>query len=177
MPRSIDSGVRAGFESRNATDPILFFLTLRASGLDSPLRLVSDNATLNGSAVTYTYNGYSYQAFPFSIEVLTDSENAPTGKLSIVNVSREIGEIVKSIAGRIRVDELTILPASDFDLTVNPRVTLGTPRPIYTATGLELKNVRLDAMQATADMIAVDDTAEPWPAVRATQDLFPGLFR
>lgn len=169
--------VRAGFENRNDTDPILIFLTLMASGLNTPLRLVSDNATMNGAAVTYTYNTFSYQAFPFDVEVLTDNENAPIGRLSIVNVDRAIGEIVRDMRGRIRINDLTILPASDFDLTVNPRTTVGTPRPIYSAVGLELRNIKVDMMTASADMIAVDDTAEPWPAVRATQDLFPALFR
>src|SRR4051812_16015092 len=120
MPRTINSAVRAGFENRNDTDPILIFLTLIASGLDTPLRLVSDNATMNGAAVTYTYGGNSYQAFPFDIEILTDNEVAPTGRLSIVNVDRVIGEAVRDLKGRIKIDVLTILPASDFDLTVNP---------------------------------------------------------
>lgn len=177
MPRSINAGVRAGFEAHNDTDPVLFFLTLEASGLDSPLRLVNDNATLNGATVTYTYGGNSFTAFPFEIEVLTDGEQAPIGRVSIVNVDRRIGEIVRQIQNRVRVSLLTILPASDFVLTTNPRTLISTARPIYTATGLEMRNIKVDAMTATADLVAVDDTAEPWPAIRATQDLLPALYR
>lgn len=177
MARSINAAVRAGFENRNATDPLLTFLTLAASGLDTPLRLVNDNATLNGTVVTYTYSGFSFTGFPFEIEVLTDNEQAPTGRLSIVNVDRRIGEIVRGLQNRIRVDLLTILPASDFVLTTNPRTLIGTAHTIYAATGLEIRNIKVDAMMMTADMVAVDDTAEPWPAVRATQDKLPGLFR
>lgn len=177
MSRSITAATRAGFEDRNDTDPVLFFLTLKASGLDEPLRLVNDTATVNGTVATYTMDGKTYTSFPFDIEVLSDDEQSPRGRIIIPNVDRRIGEIVRGIQTRIRVDELILLPASDFVLTTNPRTLIGTAHTIYSATGLEMRNIRLDAREATGDLVAVDDTAEPWPAVRATQDRFPALFR
>lgn len=177
MTRTIDSGVRAGLERHNDTDPPLFFLALQVSGLDTPLRLVNDKATVNGAVATYTYLGNSYTAFPFDIEIISDRDQTPTGRISIVNVDRRVGEIVRQVQNRVKVTLLTVLPASDFNLTVNPRVLLGTARPIYTATGFEIRNIKADAMNVIGDLIAVDDTAEPWPDVRATASLFPALYR
>lgn len=177
MSRTITAATRAGFEAQNDTDPVLFFLTLMAPGLDEPLRLVNDNATLNGTIATYSLSGNTYTSFPFDIEVPTDIEQAPVGRIIIPNIDRRIGEIVRGIQARIRVQELLLLPASDFVLTTNPRTLIGTAHTIYSLTGFELRNIRLDALQATGDLVAVDDTAEPWPAVRATQDKFPGLYR
>lgn len=177
MPRSINSAVRAEFEDPRSTDPLLHFLTLEASGLDTPLRLVNDNATRNGTVCTYTYGGKSFTSFPFDIKILSDDAQAPRGLIEVPNVGRELGEIIDSIRSRVRVTLWTVLPASDFDLTVNPRTLIASAHPIYTVTGMEIRNIKVDAMMVTGDLAAVDDTAEPWPAVRATQDRFPGLFR
>lgn len=176
MPREIDSDVRAQLEEMRNPDPVLYFVKLWGAGLEDPLYFVNDNATVNGAAVSYVYEGKTYLAFPFDLEILTDNDQAPTGKVSIVNIDRQVGEVALRLNQRPRM-EMVILPASDFDLTVNPRTLLASARPIYTATGLEIRNIKVDAMTVTGEIVSVDDVSEPWPALRASEARLPGLFR
>lgn len=61
--------------------------------------------------------------------------------------------------------------------TTAPYTSLGTPPIEYTANHLFLVNVSVNAMTVTGDVVSWDYTQDTWPARRATQDRYPGLFR
>lgn len=176
MPRTINAAIRAGIEASQDNDPLLAFLTITHAGLETPFRVVGDNATLNGNPVTYSYNGAIFTALPFDLEILSDDDSAPVGKVSITNVDQVIGETVRAMQDRPFI-ALSILPASDFDLTVEPRVLIASAHLVYDASGLTIRNIKGDSLTMVGDLRSIDDTAEPWPGILATQARFPALFR
>lgn len=177
MPRAIDATVRADLESPQSPNAELFFLALTHPQMSGPLYVVDDNATMNGASVTYVYGGNSYLAVPFKVRILTDDDRAPTGHLTIPNFDYRVAETILALKNPINLT-ITILPSSDFDLTLPARTVLGAgSHVIYKATGLTLRNIKGVAAAVEADIVSIDDTREPWPSTIATKARFPGLYR
>ena len=65
----------------------------------------------------------------------------------------------------------------EFDLSVAPRVPLGpSVEHIYVARHLYLTDVEGDVLQLSGTIRWWEYTQESWPALRATQNRFPGLY-
>lgn len=177
MPRSISSAHRASLEASHGEDHPLVFIKFSHASLSADILVVNDLGTENGEPVQWQYGGVNYIAYPFDIRILTDNEDAPRAVLEIANVDQSIGEAVKGLSVPVAM-EIAVIPQSEFDTSVNPRTPLSSPDavPIYTALGLKLRDVRVDAMQVRGVIGSLDDTLEPWPGVRATKALFPGLY-
>jgi hypothetical protein len=167
--RSIPTTFRASLEDPHNDDPPLVFLTLDHDDFLQPLRFVWD-------VVDYVLAGETYLGFPFEISLLSDSADAPRGKITVQNVDREIGEAVRGLSGPPSVT-IEIYAASDFDLSVAPRVALGTPALVYRASHLYFRQVQVDVLTASGDLTSWDYVNQPWPSKFATQALLPGLFR
>lgn len=178
MPRGFSTTIRAALEGPRTSEAPLIFLTIEHAALDAAIRIVSDVATTNGVPVTYTHRGASFTAMPFDVELLSDDDGAPKGKISVQNVDRAIGEAILALQTRVTLT-IEIVPASEFNLTVSPRVPLvgNHAIPIYRAIGLTLRDVSVDAMGATGEIVSLEDDIEPWPYLRVTQALLPGLYR
>ena len=169
MPRAFSATFRANLEDPHNDDPPLVFLTFSHDDWGDDLRFVWD-------VKDYVLDGDTYIGFPFALELLSDSEEAPTGRLSIQNVDRMIGEAVRGLTTSPSL-KIEIYPASDWDLTLDPRTPLGTPALQYRAEHLELGDVQVDAMAVQASLRSWDYVQEPWPSRRAVQPLLPALFR
>lgn len=167
--RTFSTTFRAALEEPYNDDPPMVFITINHPTLLQPIRCVFD-------VVDYVLNGNSYVGFPFEIVLVSDSEDAPRGRLSVQNVDRIIGEAVKGLTSPPQVT-IEIYPASDFDLTVSPRVALGTPQLAYRAAFLYLRNISVDVLTASGDLTSWQYANLPWPGKFATQALLPGLFR
>lgn len=184
MSRTIVAAVRSGLEASHGADEPRVFVQLRHSQLTNPIQVVNAAATQNGVPVNYSWSPSGltmtsaiWQAFPFSIELLSDDDGAPRGRLEIANINRIPGQGVQSISGTPLSMVIYVVPVSAFDLTVNPRVPLVLPVvAAYTALGLHLSNVQVDAMSVTGDIYSLDDTSEPFPSTRAIANILPGLF-
>jgi len=57
------------------------------------------------------------------------------------------------------------------------KIMFGDPEPIITAEGLYLKNVRCTAQVIEADISSLELSVEPFPGLRATKNILPGLYR
>jgi hypothetical protein len=129
-------------------------------------------------AVDYIWNGETYQGFQFDLQLVSDKESPPRGKLTLQNVDERIGHTVLALNGpmRVRVD---LIAASAFDQTTDPRVPLesGDPAPDYTADKLFLTDVTGDVFELSGTLKGWDYIQEIWPGTRATQNRLPGLFR
>lgn len=167
--RSLPTTFRAAIEDPNNDDPPLVFLTLSHDDLVEPLRFVWD-------VVDYILNGRVYIGFPFEITLLSDQEEAPRGQLVVQNIDRKVGAVVQSLSNPVGV-AIEIYSASDFDLTVRPRVAIGTPQRAYRADNLYLRNVSGDAMTVSGELTSWDYISQPWPSRYAVESLLPGLFR
>lgn len=176
MPRILDSAVRASLEEVAGGDQPLIFLTIDHPDLEAPLRVVNDGGTVAGAPAEWSYDGATYLAFPFTASLLTDGDGPPRAEIEIANVDRRIGEALRDLDTPPQLAMVALLPA-DFDTTVNPRTEIGSAVPIWSASGLVLRNVEGDAVAVRGTVESVDDTQEPWPSLRATQALLPGLYR
>jgi hypothetical protein len=177
MPRDILAETRASLEEPEGEDQPFVFITIEHEDIDEPIRVVSDTGTENGEPVTFEWDGDSYIAMPFEIELLSDNEGPPRGRITIQDVDRDAGEAIRGLLTPAEIT-ITVIPTSEFDLTVNPRTEVDTAVPAYgPAGGITIRNIQGDALQITGDLVSIDDTREPWPSLRATQALLPGLYR
>lgn len=176
MPRYVSQADRNAIEASSGEDQPLLFLTITHADLEDPVRIVNDIGTVNGKPAEWVFGGETFIAFPFSAELLTDTDAPPRGQLEVANVDRAIGEAILAISGPPSVEIVAVLP-SEFDTSAHPRTEIGTASRIFTATGLKLRDVEVDAVSIRGTIMSIDDTAEPYPATRATKALLPGLYR
>lgn len=167
--RTISTAFRRSAEARESGDVFLEFIRITHDALSEPIRCVND-------IVDFMYGGELYVGCPFSLSLLTDTDQPPRAQLSVQNVDRRIGEAILAIDTPPLL-LIKLLSSVDFDLSVKPRTPIGTPIVEYEADFLRLENVSVDAMTVTADIASWDFTQEPWPAIRATKGRLPGLYR
>lgn len=165
MTRVIAATVRQAIEAPNTGVVPLFFLTFDHNDLDQPVRIVND-------VIDYTYQAVSWIGFPFEATLLGDGETPPRAMLRVQNVDRRIGELLLAVPTPLEVT-LEVLTSLDF----TDGVEIGSPTPQIRAGNMLLRNIRGDAMTVEGELSVWDPTAEPYPAIRATKDKFPALFR
>lgn len=168
--RSLSTPFRNSLEASANGDAALLFATISHPSLTGPIRVVND-------IVDYVWGGETFYGLPFMMEFLSDGDRPPSGKLTIQNIDRRIGQaIIKlDVSPGIQID---VLPSSDFGAAVaGVRTEIGTPTAEYSAPRLRLRNVTGDAMAIEGELWSYDLSREPYPAVRSTKDRLPGLFR
>lgn len=125
--------------------------------------------------VDYEYGGITYVGFPFILELVSDDEGMPRARLTIQNVDGEVGRRIRATFDPLDM-EITLLASADFGAAVSGvRSPTGTPTVEYSARFLSLRSIQVDAMAVTAEVVSYDDTSEPWPSVRTTPNVLPGL--
>ncbi|HXF88147.1 MAG TPA: DUF1833 family protein [Xanthobacteraceae bacterium] len=165
--RNLSAKFRRQIEAVAADDPLVMFAEVYAADLLDPVRVNSD-------VVDYVYGGNTWIGCGFSLVFLTDDERPPRARVSIPNVDRRIGAAARAVSS-VRLN-LYLMLKSDFDDN-DPRQPIGAPVPEYVARHLFLRNVSCDALTLSGEITAFDLAAEPWPKIRSTPDLLPGLYR
>lgn len=169
MARVISGALRRWLNLQESGAAVIAFLTITSDDLAEPICVAGDG-------VDYVRGGVTYIGFPFKFGLLTDEEGAPRCQIEVQNVDRKIGDALRALSSPARL-KLELISADEFDQTAGPRTALGTPPIEYVANHLFLVNVSVDAMAVTGDVVSWDYTQDTWPARRATQDRYPGLFR
>lgn len=119
-----------------------------SSGLRS-----ADVATLN-----------NYLAFPYRLDWPSDEEGAPPrARLTIDNVSRDIGDALQSISSPPSI-EIKLVRYLWPDITE-------TTLPVF-----NLRDVKVDSLIVQGNLVLDDDTAEPFPADTFVPSNAPGVF-
>jgi hypothetical protein len=167
--RVIDADVREALEREATPHAMLAFLTIEHPTLAEPIRLVSD-------VMDYVWGAETWIGMPFDFAQLTDEDGAPSAEIRVQNVDRRIGKALRALPDRATL-RLDILTSADFDLSVDPRVEVGTALPVYSFSHVELVDATVNAIEVTGRVFLRDPTQEPWPGVSATQTRCPGLFR
>lgn len=190
MPRQLSSPFRASLSDPRTSVVTLVFATITHPDLSTVIRVVTDT-------VDYARDGHLWRGMLFDLELVSDSEGWPRGRIGIPNVDRAIGAALRSIVDSPELT-LEVLSAEDWedelvegalhldfangrfmaaDEDLRVRWPIGTPAAEYTARHLWLRNVHVDAMSVTAEITGRDYSSEPWPKTLATQGLLPGLYR
>lgn len=169
MSRASAVAARVELEDPSSPHALLCFLTISHAALAEPIRVVSD-------VMNYVLGGQVFVGMPFGFRLLTDGEASPRTQIKVQNVDRIIGQALRSMTGRAGV-QLQLVSSADFDLGQDPRVEVGTAAEIYGFAHFSLVNVNADVSELTGEVILQDYSVEPWPNTRATEELFPGLYR
>lgn len=142
---------------KNESDLPLILLTISHSSLSEDIRVVNNK-------VAITSGGLEYIAFPFDISLPDSKEDSqPSAKLTICNVSREIGTAIRLIS-------------------TPPSVTIAVVRQdtpdIVEAqfSGMRLNNVKYNMMTVTADLEFEDLTREEYPSLKFSPSIFKGIL-
>lgn len=167
--RAIPAAARQSIESEASPDAILGFLTITHPALVEPIRIVSD-------VLDYVRSGVTWTGMPFGFSPVSDEEGPPAAELTVQNIDRRIGEILRALPDRATI-QLEVLSSADFDLSVEPRQEIGTAAVIYGYSRFELVDVSVSPIEVTGRLMLRDPTQEPWPGTSATQSRLPGLFR
>ena len=169
IERTIPAGDRREIDREESQQVYLTFLTISHPSLADDERVVADGAD-------FILGGKTFTGFEFSLPILTDTNRPPVAQLKIQNVSQRIGEVLREIDQPATL-KLEVIPASEFNLTVDPRTEIGTAARTYVADQLTLVGVEADPMFITGRLQTRDYSQEQWPGVMASQAAFPGLFR
>ena len=128
-----------------SSDLPLVLLEIDHADLATPIQVVNNTENI-------TSNGTEYVAFPFEITLPDSKEKAtPRAKLRIDNVSREIGEAIRTITSPPSVT-IKIIRQSDHD-TVEAEYS-----------GMKLFHTYWDALSVEGTLEFEDLTREPYPA-------------
>jgi hypothetical protein len=167
--RVIDASIRADLEQVSSDHVLLAFMVVEHENLLTPIRLVND-------VLDYELDGETYQGILFGFKLLPDGGETPSTDIVIPNVDRRIGQTLRPLSGRARVS-MTIYSSADFDLTVNPRVAVGSPNVIYSFSRFELVEVDMNEVEVTGKLFLRDPSQEQWPGISATKSRLPGAWR
>lgn len=142
---------------QNESDLPLILLTITHASLAEDIRVVNNK-------VAITSNGLEYIAFPLQIQLPDAKEDSqPTSKLTISNVSREIGQAIRLIS----------TPPS-----VSIKVVRQETPDVVEAefVGMLLSNVKYNMMTVTADLVFEDLTREAYPFMKFSPSIFKGIL-
>lgn len=140
------------------SDQPLGLLIIDHADLATPIRVVNNT-------VDIVSNGETFIGYPVDFPLPESPENAPPRtRLKIDNVSREIGQAIRSIASPADVT-IQVVRQDDPD-------TLEMDLPSY-----RLTNVTYNALTVEGDLVREDLTREPFSAVTYSPAEFPGLVR
>lgn len=171
VERSIPPALIRELNRQESAQDYPVFLEVRHPAVADVIRVVSD-------PVNFVLDTFEYIGFKFSISLLTDTEEAPYAQLSIQNVDKRIGDALLAVDEAAELD-FQVLPLSEFDRTVKPRVELdpGNSTRIYRARRLKLVDVEAGLLTLTGRIVSWDWSQEPYPGIYATQDRTPALYR
>lgn len=154
---TVSTEARDAMFAQETADGLLMLLTIDHATLSSPIRVVNNH-------VAVTSRSNEFVGFPFQLTLpSSDPSTPPRARLTIDNVSREIGQVIRQITSAATV-LIEVVLLSDAD-----SVELALP-------ALSLRNVRVDAAQVTGDISSEDLELEPFPSRGFTPSYFPGLF-
>ena len=154
--RAVTTAFLEAVRAQESGEVFLLLVTLDHAVLNPPMR-----AANNTQAVIS--RGDTFLAYPFEIELPTDSDRPPRARLRIDNVDREIVTTLRQVAGPVSVTAEVVL-ASDPD-TVEAAFE-----------DMSLMEARYDALVVEGELAYEDVLNEPFPGIDFTPANFPGLF-
>jgi hypothetical protein len=156
MPRTVTTAFWEALSFSASDEDFVVLATISHQSISPPIRVVSDTVDL-------VSNGETFVGFPFEFVLPADTDSPPKGKIRIQNADKRIGTVV-----------LALDTAVDMQLDVVLRSDPNTLQVSY--RNLKLRNITGDAMAIEGEIGVQDYSTVPWPRVKATRALLPGLF-
>ncbi|MBE1208103.1 DUF1833 family protein [Aminobacter carboxidus] len=167
MSRVVSMTMRQAMNAQETGEIMVGLLTITHPSFPTPLLLSSDpTERLSDEPLTYgtSSRGDTYTFCPMVVSLPDDlGERAPTARLMIENVSRQIVEKIRGIANP-GLGKLELVLASSPD-----DVEIGYP-------DFEIVRAQYNANVITLELSIDALTDEPYPAETFNPSGFPGLF-
>ena len=144
---------------REQSDPLLILLTIEHAEIGAPIRVVR-----NAVGSDIVSNGETFTAFPFDIDIATDTDGAPRASINLMSVDRRIGNAILNLKTPPQIAFETILASAP------DRVETRYAR-------FKLRNITIDAVIISGELSQVEYSGEPWPNKRVLPSTFPAIFR
>lgn len=155
---------RRVFRTYLSTD-VVPLITLSHPSLGSPVRLASLPPVLSTGVTDFEALGETWLRCPMIVRFPPRSEETPQCEIQMPVFSPDLGEQVAALSGRrVRFTLTGVLADTPTVEEVEP-VTL------------DMVDVTVNASGLTGTLMAVDPSQEPWPILRATADVAPGVRR
>lgn len=170
IARDIPSATRADLLKGQSSHALVAHIRVSSPLVSGGVNIVSDT-------VAHTVDGVTYD--PIGVGIATPRENddaSPRQSLTLPDTDRRLGMALRSTTEtmRISIDWYTM---ADFDITVIPRVPLDGASPIVSQIDWLVVDVsaQLGSVSLTIEQRNIDQ--EPFPQVRATRTVAPGLHK
>jgi len=157
MTELVSAAAKAQAVAQHADDPFLLLLTIdHADIADGPLYLANNREPV-------VSRGNTYVAFPLSVGLPTDSDQAPEARVTASNFDRRLGRALESIT----------TPA---ECTIE-LVLASTPDTVERSWGgLSFTAAAITAETVSVGLSHINYWDQAWPRKRITPKGFPGLF-
>ena len=157
MPSRISSALQTEINAQQSGEVLVYLLRLQYTSLAAPISVCNDNLAL-------TSRGVEYIAFPFEVDVGSDSDDAPPQPtLRIGNVDRQIVQAILNAVEPITVTIELVMRSEPDQVEVGP----------YTFV---LRDVSFDQDVVEGTLRQDGMLNEPFPGDQITPSLFPGAF-
>lgn len=157
MSRDVSLSWQQATNAEETGEAILILVRISHPALSDDIRVTSDS-------VDTVSNGETFIAFPFDIELASDSDDEfPTARIAIDNVSREITQSIRQITSAALVQTM-IVRGSEPD-------KIEADQPDF-----ELRDVRYNSLVVEGKLSIETFAQEPYPAGKFDPARFPGLF-
>lgn len=156
MP-ALPSWAQAWLQARESADAALLLVTITHPEWGTR-RLVRNTEDVSSRGETFLK---SY----FEIEIVPDNDRPATVSFSMPNVDREVGLELINLTSPPEV-ALEIMSSAYLD-----------GEPIYRAARLELRNIKITAIDVSGDLYTRDYSSEPLGTIVMTPARAPGLFQ
>lgn len=147
---------QAWLQARETSEAGLCLLTIHHPMMET-FRLVKNTADI-------VSRGDTYSKAPFDLDVPNDDDQPIRSTLALPNVDRAIGIELRKIVDPVKIT-FELVGAAHLD------------QPVYRAALLEIRNIKVDELTISGDLMRHDDGAETCGTKKITPALAPALFR
>lgn len=151
---TISNAFRAAVLGFTSDEVAASLLTISGDGFET-IRVCDNDSDI-------TSNGELFKAWPFKLTLPGDREGAPLARVTIANISQEIGEAIDTATPPIAI-------------TINLILASAPDAMEKTFVGLELRGVTRDNLMIEGEIQSAQFVSEPYPFIRLTPGRFPGM--
>lgn len=152
----LPSFAQAWLQARETSEAALCLLTIHHPMIET-FRLVKNT-------VNIVSRGDIYNASYFDLDVINDDDQPPRARLTLPNVDRSLGIELRKLVGPPEIT-LEVVGSAHLD------------QPIYRAARLEARNISLDPLVISGDLMRHDYGSEQCGTIKITPARAPALFR
>jgi len=164
--RTLSEAFREAMNAQETGIVPIILLTVSHEDLEDPI-LISNDPTTRLSTDPLRYGtvsrGETYFFIPFEAVIPDETDRAPEAKIGVVNIGRDLVQLVRSAVSPPSVT-MEIILSTDLDT------------PEITFNNLILGNSTINDKSVDLELTIDNLGQEPFPALTFTPSAFPGLF-